>query len=138
MIRITPPWPATKNREQLKLDFSRAAPLREIYPQLAELRVEFDFDDGSDRPPSSVAFAYFPAARGFFRYACPCHSCNGEFDLSAEVAELAGEVNRQRRSRRVQVTCTGLRLQESRTREPCPICARIRMSATLNSVEQSA
>jgi hypothetical protein len=138
VIRITPNWPATKHREQLKLDFSRAAPLREIYPQLAELRVEIDYEDGSDRPPSSVAFAYFPAARGFFRYACPCHSCNGEFDLSEEIALLAGEASRQRRSRRVQVACAGMRLQESRTREPCPICARIRLSATLNSVEQPA
>jgi hypothetical protein len=138
VIRVATPRSANRNRDQFKLDFSRAAPLREIYPQLAELRIEFDYEDGSERPPSSVAYAYFPAARGFFRFSCPCHSCNGEFDLSAQVAELAGETGRQRRSRRMQVSCTGLSLQETRLREPCPIGARVRISAALHPEEQSA
>jgi hypothetical protein len=119
------------SREKLKIDFTRAAPLRDLYPQLAELRIEFEFDDGTARTPSPQSFSYFPAARGFFRYACPCHTCSGEFDLSGFVAELAG-TGRKERSRRVQVSCTGQRVQELNTREACPICARIHVSAILH------
>ena len=125
------------NRERLKLDFNRAAPLREIYPQLAQVRVEFEFDDGTPRKPSPQAFSYFPAARGFFRYSCPCHTCSGEFDLSGYVAELAENNGRSQRSRRVNVTCSGLRAQEADTRTACPICAQVRVSAILHTTEHS-
>ena len=123
------------SRERLKLDFTRAPSLREIYPQLAELRIEFEFEDGTTRSPSPQSFSYFPAARGFFRYACPCHSCSGEFDLSGYVAEMADPAAFPSRSRRVQVTCTGQRAQELNVREACPICARIRVSAKMHSPE---
>jgi hypothetical protein len=124
-------------RERLKLESVRAAPLRELYPQLAELRIEFEFEDGTTRVPSPQSFAYFPAARGFFRYACPCHACSGEFDLSSHVAELVG-AGRRPRSRRVELTCTGQRAQEVNVREACPMCARIRVSAILHPTESSA
>jgi hypothetical protein len=125
------------NREQLKLERSRTAPLREIHPRLAEVYLEFEFDDGTRRAPSPTAYSIFPAAQGFFRYSCPCYSCNGEFDLSAHVAELAQESGRRPRSRRVQVSCTGSRVQEMNVQTACPICALIRVSATLHPTEQT-
>jgi hypothetical protein len=121
---------AATHREKLKLDNSRAPPLREIYPQLAELRVEFEFQDSTARPPSALAFSYFPAARGFFRYACPCHTCNGEFDLSTQVAELADIHDQPPRTKRMSLSCTGLRPVETNVRGACPIIARVRLSAT--------
>jgi hypothetical protein len=125
----------TNNRERLKLDFTRAALLRQMYPQLAEVRVEFEFQDGTTRSPSPQSFSYFPAARGFFRYACPCHSCSGEFDISNHVAELASKAEKAPRIRHVKVTCTGLRAHESNERVPCPICASVNVSATLRTTE---
>lgn len=126
------------SREQLKLLRSRTAPLREIHPRLAEVYVEFEFDDGTSRAPSSTAYSIFPAAHGFFRYACPSYACNGEFDLSSQVAELAEETGRKPRSRSVQVSCTGSRVRDLNGHESCPICARIRVSATLHPQEQPA
>jgi len=126
------------HRERLKLEFTRAATLREIYPQLAQVRVEFDFDDGTPRKPSPQAFSYFPAARGFFRYACPCHTCSGEFDLSGHVAELAEKAGRTQRSRSVSVSCTGQRMQEADTHSACPICAQVRVSAILHTTEHAS
>jgi hypothetical protein len=125
----------TNNRDRLKYDFTRAAPLRQIYPQFAEVRVEFEFQDGTARSPSPQAFSYFPAARGFFRYACPCHSCSGEFDISDYVAELAGKAGVPKSSRRVNVSCTGLRPQDTNERVACPIGARVCVSATLHTTE---
>jgi hypothetical protein len=121
----------------LKIESTHAAPLREIYPQLANVRVEIEFDDGTPRRPSAQAFSYFPAARGFFRYPCPCHTCSGEFDLSGHVAELAGDPGRQQRSRNVQFSCSGRREQEAETDSNCPILAQVRVSAVLHTKEQS-
>ena len=125
----------TNNRERLKLDFTRAAPLRDIFPQLAEVRVEFEFQDGTTRSPSPQSFSYFPAARGFFRYACPCHSCSGEFDISTYVAELAAKADKPQRSRRVTLSCTGQRALDMTERVACPIGASIRVSATQRTPE---
>ncbi len=122
-------------RERLKLEFTRAAPLREIYPQLAQVRVEFEFDDGTERKPSPQAFSYFPAARGFFRYSCPCHTCSGEFDLSEYVAELASNGGRTQRSRSVSFSCSGQRALEAEANAACPICARVRVSAIVQTEE---
>jgi hypothetical protein len=121
------------HRARLKQDLISSAPLREIYPWLAEVRVELDFEDGTTRAPSAQAYSYFPGARGFFRYACPCHDCSGEFDLSAQVAELAEMTRGGRRSRRLDVPCPGHRTQE--TSETCPICARVRVSAVPHNTE---
>jgi len=96
------------------------------------VRVEFEFLDGTTRSPSPQAFSYFPGARGFFRYACPCHSCSGEFDLSGFVAELAGKISRAPLSRTLNISCTGIRAGE---RIECPICARIRVSTVLHGKE---
>ncbi len=125
--------PSINSRERLRQDFSRAARLRELYPRLAEVRVEFEFqDDGSPRP-SPQSFAYFPAARGFFRYACPCHACSGEFDLTPIVTELAGTAtDHGRRSRQVSVSCSGQRAAgEAKEPTACPICAKVHLSTIL-------
>lgn len=126
------------SRERLKQDFTRAPSLRELYPQLAQVRIEINFQDAVSTAPSSQSFSYFPAARGFFRYACPCHSCSGEFDLSACVDELARRAGGLQRSRRVDVDCKGLRTVDSVMREDCAIRADIRVSAVLHGKEQPA
>jgi hypothetical protein len=125
----------TNTRERLLQDFTRAALLRQVYPQLAEVRVELEFQDGTSPTPSSQAFSYFPAARGFFRYACPRHSCSGEFDLSPYVAEVAAGGASTQRTRRVDVTCTGQRAHELNEKLACPIGVSIRVSAKLRKAE---
>lgn len=92
--------------------------------------MEIEFQDGAaEQAPSAQAFSYFPAARGFFRYACPCHSCSGHFDLSAHVAELAGKNTKKPRSRSVDVACGGERARGVEVREACRITAHVRVSA---------
>jgi hypothetical protein len=120
----------TNTRERLAYDFTRTATLRDLYPQLAEVRVEFEFQDGTLRAPSAQAFSYFPAARGFFRYACPCHSCSGEFDISSCVAELAAKADKPQRNRQLKLSCAGQRALDINERVACPIGASVRVSAT--------
>ena len=122
----------TSTRERLAQDFTRAVALRQLYPQLSEVRIEFDFQDGTTRPPSSQSFSCFPAARAFFRYACPCHSCNGEFDLTALVAELAGKGSKTPRTKSMSLTCPGQRAVVLNERTPCPVVASVRINTTQN------
>lgn len=124
---------STSSRERLRNESKQAALLRDVYPQLAELRVEFDFEDGTVRPPSLQSHFHFPSARGFFRYPCPCHSCSGEFDLSSHVAELAGSSERARLVKKITLECTGQRPQELRSLVACPVRASIRISATMRT-----
>jgi len=124
----------TNTREKIAYDFTRAAPLRDLYPQLAEVRVEFEFQDGTTRTPSPQAYSYFPAARGFFRYACPCHSCSGEFDISTYVAELAAKADKPQRKRNLNLSCAGQRAPGVPDRT-CPIGASVRVSATVRTPE---
>lgn len=125
----------TNSRERLKLASSRATQLRQLHPRVAELRVEFEFRDGTSTSPSAQTFSYFPSARGFFRYACPCHACSGEFDLSSQVAELAADLEGPRRSRSMSVACAGERVTRAAVREACPVQARVRISAVANAPE---
>lgn len=113
------------HREKLRIDLGRAAPLRDVYPQLAEVRVEFQFEDGGPVAPSPRSYAHFPSAQGFFRYACPIHTCSGEFDLSDQVAELARDSGQAARLQNLALSCKGVLTQ---ARLPCPINAKVRVS----------
>lgn len=125
------------HRDRLRQDFSRAATLREIHPGLAEVRIELEFRGLPQAPPSAQTHSYFPPARGFFRFACPCHGCGGEFDLSTHVAELARGKGAGTRTRSVEVSCSGDRPAEANARTACPISARIRVSAVPVTREKS-
>lgn len=118
----------TPHRDRLKQESLRAAPLRDQYPKVAEIRVELQFNDRISPPPSAQSFSYFPAARGYFRYACPCHSCTGEFDVSSYVADLVAKPGVQRRSREVNMHCLGQRAMDHNERSACPIGAQVLVS----------
>src|SRR5580693_8139140 len=69
-------------RERLMLERTRSAPLREMFPDVDQLRIELVFDDASAFIPSPQLHTLYPAAAAFFRFACPCADCDGDFDLS--------------------------------------------------------
>lgn len=125
------------SRELLREEYKHAAALRDIHPQMAELRVEFEFHGGTGQVPSPVKYAYFPAARGFFRYPCPRHCCSGEFDLSVQIADFAAGRRRSSQDRLFQASCTGLRGEPQYAGAICLLSADIRVSATLHTQEPS-
>lgn len=109
----------------------RALPLRQAHPQLSELRVLFEFEDGSTRAPSPQAYSYYPAAKAFFRYTCPCHGCNGEFDLSGPVDEIASRAGSGPADLQLSLPCPGQRARDVDSRVDCPIRASVRVSASI-------
>src|SRR5271155_61957 len=85
-------------RDQLLIERTRAATLRDTFPSVGQLHIELIFGDhGLRTPPSPQLHTLYPAAAAFFRFMCPCAECDGEFDLTEAVTELVnGSVVRKR------------------------------------------
>jgi hypothetical protein len=113
-------------RERRQQDFSRSPALRDRFPGLAEVRIELSFADETALPPSMQSYCYFPAARAFFRYPCPCHACSGEFDVGAIIAAAAEDSARGPHDQSENLACAGVRAHGTDT-VPCPIRAEIRV-----------
>ncbi|HEX3847708.1 MAG TPA: hypothetical protein VHV81_10030, partial [Steroidobacteraceae bacterium] len=65
-------------------------------------------------------------------FACPCADCDGEFDLTAEVAEFARTVpaGKERGSMRLEsgdIACRGVRLRDRPGSSPCRMTLRFRL-----------
>jgi hypothetical protein len=103
-------------REQLLSEHLRAEPLRKIFPGFEQLRIELLFHDPQTHlpPPSPQLRTLFPAAPAFFRFACPCADCDGEFDLTDAVTTLM--TNPASRTRATsfsgQLSCKGVRFRD--------------------------
>ena len=103
------------SREQLVVEHLRASPLRKLFPQIEQLRIELVFSDPSTHlpPPSSQRHTLFAAAPAFFRFACPCADCDGAFDLTEAVTSLMAETGSRKRANALggQVSCHGMRFR---------------------------
>jgi hypothetical protein len=108
-------------------DRLQAPPMRSRYANVAKLQIDLSFL-GSSRPaPSPQSHSYFPPARAFFRFACPCSECDGEFDLSTSVAELAEVKRPAARTASGRMSCEGVHFRERPTAAPCPMVLNWRL-----------
>jgi hypothetical protein len=110
-----------QRRNQRQYDRDHAPTLRTTFPQIATLQIELIFSDRTGMAPSSQSHAMFPAARAFFRFACPCFDCDGEFDLSANVTTVAAGTKPASRTSAGQMNCQGMRSRDRITGARCPI-----------------
>jgi hypothetical protein len=103
-------------REQLTSEHLRAEPLRKLFPDFAQLRIELLFHDPETHlpPPSPQLRTLFPAAPAFFRFACPCADCDGEFDLTEAVTALmTSSAGRTRATSSAgHLSCRGVRFRD--------------------------
>jgi hypothetical protein len=123
-------------RERLLNERTRSAPLRDVFPNVDQLRIELVFNDASAFVPSPQLHTLFPAASAFFRFACPCADCDGDFDLSGAVASLLEASSARRRieaSSSGRMDCQGVRLRDMAGQRVCPmqlnfrlVCAAVR------------
>ena len=103
-------------REQLMNEHLRADPLRKLFPEIEQLRIELLFHDPeTDLPPPSPQLrTLFSAAPAFFRFACPCADCDGDFDLTDAVATLIAKSAGRKRAASFtgQLVCHGVRFRD--------------------------
>ncbi|MCC7410590.1 MAG: hypothetical protein IT495_03000 [Gammaproteobacteria bacterium] len=121
-----------QRRLQMQSARTRAAALREFFPQVATLRFELRFEEPGGRPLSPQQHTLYPAARAFFRFACPCAECDGDFDLTTVVTTLVNDLSRPGRAvtgaAGGELRCEGWRARERATARPCTIELHYRLS----------
>jgi hypothetical protein len=117
-VRFTSSNSRNQLREQQRRNRATAQTLRSAYPQFESLRIEFDFSEPETSAPAPQVLVLHPPSQAYFVFACPFADCDGEFDLTHQVAELArsGEASCEGVQR-----CGGQRLRDHRGRVPCQL-----------------
>jgi hypothetical protein len=112
-------------REQLMSEHQHATALRELFPGIEQVRIELVFRDPAARsPPSPQLHTLYPAAPAFFRFACPCADCDGDFDLTDAVTALIASCAGCKRTASIggQLSCHGMRFRDHDTQQTsCPM-----------------
>ncbi|MFO1400114.1 MAG: hypothetical protein U1F30_02680 [Steroidobacteraceae bacterium] len=130
---------SAQRRLQLQSARARSPTLRDRFPQVTTLRIELRFEERNGRTPSPQQHTLYPAARAFFRFACPCAECDGDFDLGPAVVALVGELSEARHAvagaASGPMPCEGWRARERASSRPCTISQHYRLSLGAASAE---
>ena len=105
-------------REKQRRQRLAAKELRQQFPQFPSIRVDFVFKDEELQSPAPQSVVLHPPARAYFVYPCPYASCNGEFDLAKNVAEIAKQGQHESAG---HTKCTGERIRGRQGKTPCDL-----------------
>jgi hypothetical protein len=105
-------------REKQRRNRMAAKELRQQFPQFTSLRLDFAFSDETTQPPAAQSIVLHPPARAYFVYPCPYASCNGEFDLAANVDNIAEEGKARAAG---HTKCKGERVRGRQGKTPCDL-----------------
>lgn len=78
-----------QTHERQRRDRAATVSMQEQFPELASLRLEFDFSDAGPFTPVPQVTVLHPAARAYFVFPCPYSHCDGEFDLGPAINAMA-------------------------------------------------
>lgn len=123
-------------RDQMLHERTRAAPMRQAFPEVGQLSIELRFSDQSARTPSPQVHTLFPAAPAFFRFACPCTDCDGDFDLTEAVKVLLQSAAWRKRtgaSSSSSLPCQGIKMRDRVGNRPCSMQLQFKIAATHSS-----
>lgn len=120
------PKGAVPRREQMLYERARSMVMRQAFPQIEQLRIELAFDDNRSLPLSPQVHTLYPAAAAFFRFACPCADCDGDFDLAEAVTALSKSGTLASRGR---LTCNGSRGDRPPGRATCAVSLDYRLTS---------
>ena len=121
--------PSTR-RDQLMKERARAASLRQAFPRIEQLRIELSFSDGRGRSHSPQVHTLYPAARAFFRFACTCTDCDGDYDLEGAVTALLKSAPKGTRTASGTLICDGARRDLPRDGTTCSIRLDYQLTST--------
>lgn len=127
--------PQTK-QELLVTERLRAPAVHQLFPHVAELRIELDFSEprGRASPPSSQLHTLYGGASAFFRFRCPCADCDGDFDLTEPVTTLINSTANGERGaiQAGQYACRGVQFRAHPSLEAaCPMQLKYRLRIEL-------
>jgi hypothetical protein len=119
-VRFTSANSRNQLRERQRRDRAIAQVMRVMYPQFASLRLKFGFSESDPdiSAPAPHLLVMHPPSQAYFVFPCPYADCDGEFDLTSAVAELA----RSHESHcEVKHKCGGQRVRDKNGRTPCQL-----------------
>ena len=111
-----------------QVDRMQAPMMRDRYAGVARLQVDLSFGAAAGTAPSAQSHSFYPPARAFFRFPCPCSECDGEFDLSTGVDELAAVRQPALRTASGRLDCEGVRYRERVNASPCRLSLSWRLA----------
>jgi len=117
-------------RDQLIRERTQAASLRQAFPRIEQLRIELSFSDARGRAHSPQVHTLYPAARAFFRFACTCTDCDGDYDLDGAVTSFLKSTPKGTRSARGTLVCDGARRDLRRDGTTCSIRIDYQLTST--------
>ena len=109
-------------RERQRRGRIQAPALRQRFPAISSLQLDFEFSDRTDFIPSPQVTVFHPPAPAYFCFACPYGDCDGEFNLT-EPVDIA--VSSRELQTSGQVRCAGTRHGGI----PCTLCLEFSISA---------
>jgi hypothetical protein len=114
-------------RERLRRDRATARALREVFPAVQQLHLEFVFQGHGATTPAMQSHTLHGAARAFFEFSCPYADCDGQFDLTGAVKAALAHPSQHARG---ELECSGKRPVRVGTHESC----RLRLSYTVAAI----
>jgi hypothetical protein len=113
--------------DRLRRDRTAAQALRTAFPAVEHLRLELSFDGAARGTPASQSHVLHPPARAFFEFPCPYADCDGQFNLTTQVAAAVADPSHQAEG---SVECSGLRARDHATKQPC----KLQLNYTITAV----
>ena len=127
-----------QRRYDLQVDRAQAATVRESFPQVGVIEIDLNFAETPAPTPSPQRHSLYPPARAFFRFACPCADCDGEFDLGKAVVELVKVATSENRISGSSIArpmrCQGTRWRDSNHSEPCCVALSFQVVVGMSPV----
>jgi hypothetical protein len=120
-VRLSSSSPAAlrqERAERLRRDRAATLPLREAFPAVKHLRLEFEFVAATENVPAAQSHVLHPPAQAFFAFPCPHADCDGQFDLTAAVNAV---LTSQATEAEGVLKCSGQRLDRRAIRIPCDL-----------------
>lgn len=131
-----------QRRANLQLEHKRSVKLRDSYPSIEHLQISLVFDGGKPAAPSPQLHAFFPAARAFFRFPCPCADCDGDFDLRGPVDAFLTKLTPKRsataRTVRDRLRCAGVVLRDRSGSRPCAMTLDYELNSSPQSEDETS
>lgn len=126
-MRFTSGNSRTQLRERQRRDRAIAQVMRNLYPQFASLKLEFEFSepDPDASAPAPHLLVMHPPSQAYFVFPCPYADCDGEFDLTSAVAELARSRGPHNHG---SLKCGGQRARDKSGRTPCQLTLEYSLS----------
>jgi hypothetical protein len=128
---ITPAGERQGRREALRRNRATALALRDAFPTVEQLRLDFLFRGPGAAVPAPQSHTLYAAARAFFQFSCPYADCDGQFDLSSAVKAALGDPTHPATG---ELECVGKRAVRIGDSEPC----RLRLGYTVTATTASS